>query len=109
MQSREELRCPTCGVQQAWSDRCRRCKSDLRLLRAALEAYEHHREICLGDLEADDPHAAFGHAQSCHQLRPGPETHRLLALCYLLAEDWDRALEHAAYGESAEAIGRPTG
>jgi hypothetical protein len=79
------------------------------LLRAALEAYEHHREICLGDLEADDPHAAFGHAQSCHQLRPGPETHRLLALCYLLAEDWDRALEHAAYGESAEAIGRPTG
>jgi hypothetical protein len=99
--SREELRCPTCGVQQVWSDRCRRCKSDLRLLRAALEAYEHNRELCLYFLDADDPQTAFRHAQSCHQLRPGPETHRLLALCYLIAEDWQSALDEAAHADAA--------
>jgi hypothetical protein len=99
--SREELRCPTCGAQQTWSDRCRRCKSDLRLLRSALEAYEHNRELCLYYLDADNPQAAFRHAQSCHELRPSSETHRLLALCYLLAEDWESALEQAASVEAA--------
>jgi hypothetical protein len=54
-------------------------------------------------LDDDDPQTAFQHAQSCHQLRPGPETHRLLALSYLLAEDWESALEQAAYVDEANA------
>ena len=103
--SRQELRCPTCGAQQAWTDRCRRCKSDLRLLRAALEAYEHNRGLCLYYLDADDPQTAFEHAQGCHQLRPGPETHQLLALCYFLAEDWENALEQAALVDVTEKAG----
>jgi hypothetical protein len=100
--SRQEFRCPTCGAQQEWTDRCRRCKSDLRLLRAALETYERHRELCLQSVDADEIRTAFHHAQSCHYLRPGTETHRLLALCFLLAEDWQGALEQAAFAGAAD-------
>ena len=103
MPSRQEMRCPTCGAQQGWTDRCRRCKCDLRLLRAAVGAYEQNRRLCLQYLHAGEPDTAFRHAQSCHELRPSPETHRLMALCYLLAEDWHGALEEAAYVEAANA------
>jgi hypothetical protein len=103
--TRQEMRCPTCGAQQAWTDRCRRCKCDLRLLRAAVEAYEHNRELCLFYLDDDDPQSAFQHAQTCHQLRPNPETHQLLALCYFLADDWENALEQAAFVDVTQKAG----
>ena len=44
---RDEMRCPTCGARPGWADTCRRCKCDLRLLRAAERAYEQHRAECL--------------------------------------------------------------
>ena len=84
----EGLRCPTCGARQAWTDTCRRCKSDLRLLREALAAYERHRRSSLRDLHAGRLESARGHARRCQELRPGPESQRLLAVCQLLRGDW---------------------
>ena len=91
----EELRCPTCGARQAWVDTCRRCKSDLGLLRAALEAYEGHCRDGLAALHAGRLGDALHHARRCHELRPGPESHRLLAVCQLLRGDWPEALLEA--------------
>lgn len=91
----DELRCPTCGARQAPSETCRRCKSDLRLLVAALGTYAEHRRAGLADLEAGRLDAALRHARRCHELRPGPESHRLLAICRLVQEDWPGALAAA--------------
>jgi hypothetical protein len=92
----EEMRCPTCGARQGgWADACRRCKSDLRMLRAALETYERHWRGALLDLDAGRTDAALHHARRCHELRPGPESHRLMAVCQLLRGDWAGALEMA--------------
>src|SRR5262245_9213347 len=84
----EGLRCPTCGAQQGWSDTCRRCKGDLRLFRTALEAYQRHRRSGLWHLGDGRVEAALHHARRCHELRPGPESNRLLAVCHFLRGDW---------------------
>jgi hypothetical protein len=99
----EELRCPTCGAWQGWVNTCRRCKSDLRLLRAALEADEGHRRAALLALDAGHLDAALHHARRCHELRPGPESRRLLAVCQLLRGDWAEALAVGARGEGQGA------
>lgn len=91
----DELRCPTCGARQAPSDICRRCKSDLGLLRHAIEAHDHHRRAALLDLEAGRPESALRHARRCRELRPGPDSRRLLAVCRLLRGDWPGAIEEA--------------
>lgn len=101
-----ELRCPTCGARQAPSDTCRRCKSDLRLLVAALETYEEHRRASLANLGAGRLDAALRHARRCHELRPGPESYRLLALCRLVVGDWPEAM---AEGSAAGRAGHPEG
>lgn len=96
----DRVRCPTCRALQEWSDSCRRCRSDLRLLRAAQEAYDSHRRQCVAHLEAGQPDLALDHALRCAELRPGPESRRLLALCALVREDWPTALRLArAVGE----------
>jgi hypothetical protein len=92
---RAGLKCPTCGAQQGWTDTCRRCKSDLRLLREALEAYEQHRRSTLRDLEAGHLESALRHARRCEELQPGPESQRLLAVCQLLRGDWHEAIDCA--------------
>jgi hypothetical protein len=87
-----QVRCPTCRALQEWSDSCRRCRSDLRLLRAAQASYDSHRRRCLLNLDAGRPDLALGHAVRCHDLRPDGESRRLLALCALVGEDWEAAL-----------------
>jgi hypothetical protein len=96
-QSVEELRCPTCGARQGWTDTCRRCKSDLRLLRSALEAYERHRRAALLALDEGRLEVALLQARRCHELRPGPESRRLLAVCQLLRGDWPAALAEGRF------------
>ena len=91
----DELRCPTCGARQGRVDTCRRCKSDLRLLRAALESYERHHRAGLMAFDAGRLDSALRHARRCHDLRPGPEAQRLLAVCQLLRGDWLEATEMA--------------
>ncbi len=94
-QSREEMRCPTCGAREAWSETCRRCKCDLRLLRKADGAYEQHRRECLRLLSLGFPEAALRHGQTCQRLFPAAESERLVALCQLLLGNWAAAWERA--------------
>ena len=92
----EEMRCPTCGARQSgWTDTCRRCKSDLRLLARRARGLRAAPPPRLLDLDAGRRDAALQHARRCHELRPGPESHRLLAVCQLLRGDWEEALELA--------------
>jgi hypothetical protein len=91
--SSDQIRCPTCRAVQVWSDQCRRCRSDLRLLRAACSTYQYHRERCILELDADQLQVALGHALRCHDLQPGPDSLRLLSLCALAREEWKTALE----------------
>jgi hypothetical protein len=92
----DELRCPTCGARQVAAETCRRCKSDLRLLVAALAAYESHRRKGVLALDAGRLDGALEHARRCHELRPGPDSRRLLAVCQLLRGEYAQALELAS-------------
>ena len=85
------VRCPTCRAVQEWSDTCRRCKSDLRLLREFAASYERSRRACLDELRAGHPRAARRAAQHCHALRAGAESCRLLAVAALHCGDWPTA------------------
>jgi hypothetical protein len=85
------VRCPTCRAVQEWSESCRRCKSDLRLLRTLADAYARRRHACLAQLRAGDGRAARESAAHCHALRPGAESRRLLALAALACGDWPAA------------------
>jgi hypothetical protein len=98
-----DLRCPTCGARQAWTDTCRRCKSDLRLLRLAYDAYARHRRLSMNELDAGRLDSALRHALKCQELRPGSEARQLVAVCQLLRGDWQSAID------SASSIERPVG
>ena len=87
----DTVRCPTCRAVQEWSDACRRCKSDLRLLRAFADAYERNRRDCLEQLRSGRPLAALRAARRCHELRPDAESRRLLALASLSCGDFGTA------------------
>jgi hypothetical protein len=89
--ARDTVRCPTCRTVQVWSDTCRRCKSDLRLLRAVAAAYQRNRRHCLERLRSGSAQAALPAARRCHSLNPDPESRRLLALASLQAGDWATA------------------
>ncbi len=82
------VRCPTCRAVQEWSDTCRRCKSDLRLLREVAVASERHRRLCLEQLRARFSLAAQLSAERVHALRADDESRRLLALTALHCGDW---------------------
>ena len=72
----ESVRCPTCRAVQEWSDTCRRCKSDLRLLRAFAESYLRSRRACLEHLRAGQPVEALRAARRVLTLRPDAESRR---------------------------------
>jgi hypothetical protein len=87
----DRVHCPTCRAEQEWSDTCRRCKSDLRLLRTFAAAYQQSRRACLESLRQGHGRAALAAARRCHQLRPDIESRRLLALAALECGDWETA------------------
>lgn len=89
----DTVRCPTCGVVQPWSDSCRRCRSDLRLLGEFASAYDHYRRRCLRSLRLGDTRAALESARSCATLCPSAEADRLLAVASLRFGDPATALE----------------
>lgn len=96
---RQRVRCPTCRAGQEWSDTCRRCRSDLRLLRELADAYHQTRLACLARLKAGRPRAALRLARQCRELSASAESDRLLAVCCLAARDW----------AAAAALGRQLG
>jgi hypothetical protein len=88
----ETVRCPTCRASQPWSDTCRRCKSDLRLLREFAEGYKQSRRECLGHLRLGHLQKARDAASRCLELSPDVGSRRLLALVALLSGDWPTAV-----------------
>lgn len=88
----ESLRCPTCNATQTWSDECRRCKSDLRLLRRVIEARRLHRENALRAIRDNQFPTALVEAQQAYDLYPDSNSRRLLATCHLLAGNWLQAM-----------------
>jgi hypothetical protein len=99
----ETVRCPTCRASQPWSDACRRCKSDLRLLREFAEAYEQSRRACLDHLRQGRLREARAAANRCLELSPDPTSRRLLALVALRSGDWTAA---AALGGDASLFSK---
>jgi hypothetical protein len=87
----ETVRCPTCRASQPWSDTCRRCRSDLRLLREFAEGYERARLECLDHLREGRPREALDAARRCLELSPDARSRRLLALASLRLGDWAAA------------------
>jgi len=100
--------CPTCGARQEWSDVCRRCKCDLRLLRAAAETYRRSRNGCLAALHGGQLALALERARDCERLIPCPESRRLSAVCALLNGDFPAAFAAAreACDEGFENVSR---
>jgi hypothetical protein len=99
----ETMRCPTCRATQAWSEACRRCKSDLRLLRAVAEHHAALRERCLWNLRHNRAGVALELARQCFTVRDDADTRRLLAVCELLNGNW--AAARACAGRLAEGEG----
>lgn len=92
--SRENsLICPVCRAKQAWADSCRRCRCDLRLLRRAEDTRRNAQQAALLHLDAGRWAEAQQAARVCRDLDPGDDSRRLLAVCCLLAGDFQRALE----------------
>lgn len=89
------LRCPSCSAAQEWSDECRRCKSDLRLLRKLMETRGRHRRDALRLLDQRQYQAALQAAERADELCPGEDTRRLLASCHLLLGNFQSAVELA--------------
>jgi hypothetical protein len=86
------FRCPTCRAVQRLSDECRRCHSDLRLLKSLAGEYEAERARCLAAVRAGRPKIARRHADACLFLRPDEPARSLAAVCALLDRDWPAAL-----------------
>ena len=82
------VRCPTCGALQEWSDACRRCRCDLILLRRVALAIQSRRRRCRRALQSGRISEALHHARRLQTLCPDPSAARLLTVCHLLQEDW---------------------
>ena len=88
-----ELRCPTCGARQVWSDTCRRCKCDLSLLHQVQQRQRTLRRCCLSQLRDQRLKESLETAKRCYELSAEAGNARLLALCHLLNGNWAMALE----------------
>lgn len=102
----EEMKCPTCNARQAWSAECRRCKSDLRLLRGFAGLAQRLRKEALLELHAGRIQDARRAAEAWHRVDRSAAAARLLAVCHLLAGDPAPAL--AAVQTSRTLERRPT-
>jgi hypothetical protein len=91
----DTVRCPTCRAEQEWSDTCRRCKSDLRLLRALEGTYRQSRRACLEHLRQGNAHAALEAARTCYKIKPDAASRRLMAVAALHGGDWATAADLA--------------
>ena len=81
------VRCPTCRATQEWSDTCRRCRCDLRLLREFAASGVESRRLCLAHLRAGRPRLALHAARRYRALTGSDEALRLMAVAALLAGD----------------------
>jgi hypothetical protein len=57
----------------------------------------------LTGLETGRLESALRHARRCHELAPGPVSHRLLAVCQFLRGDWPDAVAFARGVDEVES------
>ena len=100
-----DVRCPTCGALQEWSDACRRCQCDLTLLRRVMQAAQTSRQRCLCALRAGRISEAVRHARRLQALCPDRSSARLLAVCQLLQGNWLAAATMARIADSQQEYG----
>lgn len=93
--------CPTCRARQEWSDACRRCKCDLRLLRQAAEQADVYRHSCLMNLRRGWHRQALADAHHAAALRDDDAIRPLLAACLLLNGRWEEAVALSAAADAA--------
>jgi hypothetical protein len=91
------VRCPTCRADQEWSDTCRRCRCDLRLLREFAASCVESRRHCLAYLRAGRPRLALHAARRYRELSGSDEALRLAAVAALLAGDLAEAATLARF------------
>lgn len=89
----ETMHCPTCRAKQAWSDECRRCKSDLSLLRHFESARRWHWQRCMEHLNAMRFELARRHAEQLLSLDGSAQSRRLFELCCTAIRDFSPQTE----------------
>jgi hypothetical protein len=94
-----QVRCPTCGAVQAWSDACRRCRCELSFLHDAADAAQASRRRSLRALHLGRVPEALHHARRLYALCPDRPAARLLAVCHLLLGHWRAAASMAEIAE----------
>ena len=94
-----QVRCPTCGAVQAWSETCRRCRCELGLLHDAADTVQAGRCRALRALCAGRVPEALHYACYAYGLSPDRPAARLLAVCHLLLGNWRAAARMAEIAE----------
>ena len=99
----ESVRCPTCRASQGWSNECRRCGSDLSLLRKFAARCRWHRQQSLWAINEERFGDALAHAEQSQELRPDAPATQLLAVCLLLNGEFEEACRVAIEVASARS------
>ena len=73
-----ECRCPTCRNAQHWSDECRRCGTDLSLLRRLADESGQLHRVLFAALTANDFPLAERTLQRLSEISPTPVMELLL-------------------------------
>ena len=89
--SMSPLACPTCGAADQTGEACRRCRSDLRLLRRLEADRAAELRVLARALAAGQWSDALLAAQYIHTLRQDDMSFRLLGVCQLLGGQLDTA------------------
>ena len=97
------MRCPICRAEQEWSDSCRRCRGDLRLLRACRDRLAELALGCFQALAENRPAEAHRLASELLALDPSLESQRLFAASAFANGDYAAAVRAASAALAAEA------
>lgn len=98
----QEMTCPTCGARQVPADACRRCHSDLRMVRSVRSQSEETRRQCRALLSNRRLKRATEAAHRALAQSHDEASLRILATCYLLQGNFPAAVQvyvHAATHE----------
>ncbi|MDR1962188.1 MAG: hypothetical protein LBQ50_00200 [Planctomycetaceae bacterium] len=79
--NRTECHCPVCGAVQTWRDECRRCRTDLGVLRLLNEEIRLLNRKLVCALKDGDFRLAERVAQKLEQIDPNPLNETVLKFC----------------------------
>ena len=67
-----DCRCPVCGATQSWQEECRRCHTDISLLRQIADELFVQQQHCFEALKTNDTSRAAEAAARLVKLLPTP-------------------------------------